>query len=240
MDDIARENIDINTLRFLYSRYKDFIVPFLVIAVVIGLFVRITVPAVQDLFKGYEEQKTAMLMLGNMRNKLNFLKGIDGSSLDTQLRVVSAALPIDKDFFGILNAISEVSNKSGVGLEEFGFKVGSLSKVEEASEYPSLNLSLTLNGNVEAVDNFIRRLVKTLPLSEIVKVSVQEDHSTIAIDFYYKPIKPSKYDDSLPIGHVSAKGLSLIDEISSFSIPEGSSSDLTPVPISTPSSNPFF
>lgn len=236
MDDIAREHIDINILRLLYSRYKDFIVPFLVIVVVIGLFLKVTGPAIQDLFKGYEEQKTAMLTLGNMRNKLNFLKGVDDSSIDSQFRIVTRTLPVDKDFTGVLNAISDASNKSGAVLGGFKFVVGSLSKVEDISEYPSLNLSITLSGNVKAVDNFIGILVKTLPLSEVTKISSQMTSSTIAIDFYYKVIKPSKYDDSLPLSIVSANGRSLIDELSTFDIPESPVSDS----VYTPSANPFF
>lgn len=241
MDDIAREHIDINTLRVLYSRYKDFIVPFLAIAVVIGLFVKITVPSIHDLLKGYEEQKVTIQTLENMRNKLNFLKGMDDSNIDSQFRIVSRALPIDKDFTGVLNAISDASNKSGVVLGGFKFVVGSLSKVEEMGEYPILNLSIALNGNVEAVDNFIGQLVKTLPLSEITKVSAEKDSSVVAIDFYYKPLKPSKDDDSLPISPISSKGLSLIDELSTFNIPQSPFIE-SPISdsVSTPSANPFF
>lgn len=239
MDDIAREHIDINTLRVLYSRYKAFTVPFLAIVVVIGLFVRITIPATQDLLKGYEEQKVTIQTLENLRRKLNFVKSLDNSSLTSQFNVVNKALPIVKDFDGILNAISDSSNKSGVELGGFKFTVGSLSEEEAVSEILSLNLGLTLIGDVEAVDNFIGQLVKTLPLSEITKISAEKDSSVVAIDFYYKPLKLSKINDSLPISPVSGKGQSLIDDLSAFSIPQTSSFDLTSQP-STPSANPFF
>lgn len=237
MDNISREHIDISTLRFLYSRYKGYIVPFFVIIVVILLFVKITVPSIEDLLKGYEEQKQSKLAIDIIRQNLNFLKSIDNSSLESQFRIVTKTLPLDKDFDSILNAISDSSNKSGVVLSGFKFTVGNLSKEEIVSEYPSLNLEVTLDGNVEAVDNFIDTLAKTLPLSEITKISAQKDLSIVTIEFYYETVEASKNSDNLPITPISGDGLSLIEEMSQLNIPQAPSFDLS---TSTPSANPFF
>jgi len=243
MDNLAREHIDINTLRLLYTRHKGFIAPFLVIVVVVILFAKITIPSIQDLLKGYEEQKVAIQTLENLRGNLNFVKSLDNSSLTSQFNLMTKALPIVKDFDSVLNAISDSSNKSGIAIGGFKFVVGDLSKEEEGNEYPTLNVSLSLIGGAEAVDKFIGSLTKVLPLSEITKTSSQKDTSIVAIDFYYKLVKPSKNNDSLPINPVSAKGLSLINELSAFSIPEVQevqSSDLTPSSTSTSFANPFF
>lgn len=238
MYNITRENISANTLRFLYSRYKDFIVPFFVIAAVFMLFVKVVVPQIQDLFNQYKEQEETKQTLSNMQNNLNLLRSINDSTQDLQLAIVSSALPIDKDFSSVLYAISSASSLAGVSLGNFSFSVGSLSKIEDNSKFPSFSLNLTLNGSVYKVNNFIGEIKRTLPLSEVTGVFVAENSSTIEIDFYYKPLKRLKYDDSLPISIVSAEGLSLINELSTFNIPEGSSSDLAPSSI--PSSNPFF
>lgn len=240
MDNIGREHIDINTLRLLYIRYKVFIVPFLVIVVVIGVFIKVNVPAIEDLLKGYEERKSEKLTLEVMRNNLLFLKSINSSSLDSQFRIVSKALPLDKDFYSILNAISDTSNISGIELGGFKFTVGNLSEDIAESEYQSLGLILTLNGNVDAASKFIGSLVKTFPLSEITKISAEKDSSVIAIDFYYKMVKALKSNDSLPITLVSGKGQKLIDELSIFRIPQTESFDSSSIPVSTPSANPFF
>ncbi|OGH19906.1 MAG: hypothetical protein A3D74_04895 [Candidatus Levybacteria bacterium RIFCSPHIGHO2_02_FULL_37_13] len=237
MDDLSREHIDIYTIKFLYRRYKSFVIPFLVIIVVILLFVRLTVPAIQDLFEGYEKQKESRLVIDNIRQNLNFIKTIDDSSLESQFKVVTKALPPEKDFDSVLNAISDSSNKSGVVLSGFKFTVGNLSKEEIESEYPSLNLELTLDGDAETANIFIGSLAKTLPLSEIAKVSAQKDSSIVTIEFFYKPVKASINNDSLPIIPISNKGLELIDNMSALNIPQASDIDL---PVSTPSANPFF
>lgn len=240
MDNIAREHIDLNTLRFLYNRYKAFIVPFLVIVFVAGIFIKFTVPSIVDLFKGYEQQRSRKLSLEVMRNNLNFLKSIDVSILNSQFKIATKALPVDKDFDSVLNAISDASNKSGVVLGGFKFLVGSLSKDEVLqSEFPTLSLSVTVKGEVDAVENYLDRLSKALPLSEIAKIASQTDASIITINFYYKPLKVSEANDSLPLGQISDKGLSLINELSSF-IPETPDFESSESLVSTPSANPFF
>jgi Tfp pilus assembly protein PilO len=239
MDNNTPKHIDINLSRLLYNRYKLFVVPFLVIVVVVGVFIKFNVPGIADLFKSYEVQKSAKLTLEVMKNNLNFLKQMESSRINSQYKAVSKALPINKDFESILNAISDVSNKSGVTLGEFKFAVGSLSKEEEMGEYTTLNLKVNIVGKVAAVDSFMEKLAKTLPLSEIVKISSQNDISTVTIDFYYKPLKTSKSNDELPIVQISDKGLSLISEMTSF-VSQTPTLDEVPLPTATSSANPFF
>lgn len=241
MQNITYESIDINTLKFLYERYKDFIIPFLIVLASFLLFARVVLPSVFDLLDAYEEQKTALQALSNMEKKLSLLKSIDNSTLDSQLAIASKTLPIDKDFAGILNAISDASGKTGVSIGGFKFSVGSLSETKE-SETSTLNMEIVFNASAYKVADFIDRLQRTLPISEVNKISAQENLSNIKISFYYKPLARLKPDDSLPLLPVSAKGLALINEISSnFSIPQSSIFDLTPSSTlsSLPNPNPF-
>ena len=236
------ENIDASTLRLLYGRYKDFIVPFFVMVAVFLLVVRVIVPQIQDLFKANEEQKAAMETLTVMQNNLNLLKSIDDSTLDSQLAIVSTALPINKDFGLILNTLSDVSNKASVTLGDFRLNVGSLSKEEDNGKFTTFKVELIVKGSVNAVDDFVGWLSKTFPLSEVTAVSLQGSSSTVAIGFYYKPFTRLQHDDSLPISRVSNKGLSLIDKISTtfFSTAQVPSENPMPILESTPSANPFF
>lgn len=237
MDNISREHIDIYTIRLLYSRYKGFIIPFIVIIIVIGLFVKVTVPAISDLLKGYEEQKEARLVIENIRRNLNFLQSIDDSSLKSQFKIVTKALPLNKDFDSILKAISDSSNNSGVVLAGFKFNVGKLSNDEVESEYPTLKFELSLDGNIYAVDNFIDSLTKTLPLSEIKKIAADTDLSDVTIEFYYKIVKASEGNYTILNTPISEKGLSLIEDLSKLTFTQDSEIDIS---VSTPSANPFF
>lgn len=241
MQNKTYESIDINTLKFLYERYKDFTIPFIIVLASILLFAKIVLPSLFDFFDAQEKQKVELKTLTNMENKLSLLKSVDDQLLDSQLAIVSKALPIDKDFASILNAISDVSNKSNVSIESFKFSVGDLSEEEGKGEFTTLGLDLTLNGSTYDTNDFIGRLNSTLPLSEINNISATENLSDIEINFYYKQLSRSKPDDSLLLVPVSAKGLALINEISSnFSVPQSSIFDLTV--LATPTAinpNPF-
>lgn len=224
---IDNESIDINTLKFLYVHYKDFVIPFFIILVSIVLLGRVVAPSLFDLFDAQEKQKTELQNLSSMKNNLSLLKSIDEATLDSQLRIVSKALPIDKDFEGVLNAISDASDKSGVTIGGFKFLVGNLSEIEEETDLPTLEVDLTVNGSVYDANDFIGRLNKTLPISEISNISGLGDIYSIKINFYYKRLAHSEPNDSIPLSPVSPKGLSLINEISSnFSIPQSSMFDL--------------
>lgn len=186
--------------------------------------------------------------LNNVKDKISLLKSIDDLALDLQLAIVARALPIEKDFSAVLYAISNASNKTGISVGDFKLDVGSLSKLEDTGNFLTYDLDLTLNGDTKATNDFIDRIGRTLPLSEITKISIGEGSSTIGIHFYYKPVAKLTRDDALPLSPVSAKGLSLIKELSTFSmsipigVPEVPEPILMPLPTSTSSAdaNPFF
>ncbi len=248
MNSKTYQNIELNALKLLYNHYKDFIIPFFVIIASILLFGRITLPSFMDLLAVLEERKLAVQRLNNVRNNISLLKSIDDSTLDLQLAIVARALPIEKDFSGVLYAISDASSKAGISVGDFKLDVGSLSKLEDTGKFLTYDLDLKLNGDIEATKDFIDRIRRTLPLSEVTKISVREGPSTIGIHFYYKPVAQLKRDDTLPLSPVSAKGLSLIEKLSTFSmpipvsLPETPGPTLTPLPTSTSSAdaNPFF
>jgi len=238
----VNQNIDLNTLRFLFERYKDYLFPFVVILASIFLFIRVVLPSFFGMFEALEKQQTELLTLSNMENKLSLLKGIDESTLDSHLKVVSKALPIDKDFEGLLNAISDASGKSVVSIAGFKFTVGKLSGEDEQvgveNPFPTLDIELNINGTPAEANDFIGKLNKTLPLSQINVISINEELSNIKINFYYKRLTRSSPDDSLPLSAVSDSGLSLINKLSSsFSIP--ASLELTSTLSAVINPNPF-
>lgn len=235
--------INTYTLKFLYERYKDFVIPFVMVIVSILLFSRIVLPSVFDLLDTREKQKTVAQALTNIENKLGILRGIDESELDSRLRIVAKTLPIDKDFEGILYAISDAAGRSGISIENFKFAVGDLSEEEgetrEGREFPSLEVELKLKGSAYEVNNFIERLQRTAPISEVNKISAQETSSAVKVDFYYKRLTRTKLDDSIPLPPSSDKESQLINELSSaFYFPPLSIFELDPTATTSSVVNP--
>lgn len=210
-------NIDVNTLKFLYGKYKDFLIPLVVIAACFVLLIEFVVPQLKALFKLHNEAEKAKTQLFILKNNFNLLSNLSDSGLDSQLRLANFAVPSNKDFIGIINAISHASSASSVNVGEFQLQIGDLLETSESTaKFSTISLNLSLNGSFYEVSKFIDVLHNTLPLSEVTSISIGNTSSSVAINFYYRPIPPVNYNDTIPINPIPNSKLTVIDKLSNF------------------------
>lgn len=238
-------NIDATTLRFLYIRYKEYLLPVGVIIACILLFVFVIIPQFQNLLDAQQQAKIESNKLAVLRNNLNLLTNLSEPQLDSQLKVVTKVMPPEKDFGGILNGISLAANKAGVSLGDYEFQVGNINKPALIVQaYPSLEIILTINGGIADVGRFLEELYKTAPLCEITNIKVNSSDSQVTALFFYRPFPPIGFNDTAPIETISPQGVSTINNLSTWNnIPDITQSVLvpqaTPTPVASPSSTPF-
>ena len=231
-------SIDINTLRILYKKYKEHLIYLLVIFVIAILFLFSVLPRIEDLGKLNNSRKIEANKLSILKNNLNLLSSLDDPSLSSQLLVVSSAMPSEKDFEGVLNAISSSTAKSGVSLADYEFQVGDLSNSSvEATGFPLLTLTVSIRGTLSQVAKFVGYLSKSIPLSQTTSIIQNSSSATVAINFYYKASTPAQFNDSKTIAPISEKGKQIIETLSSWGTSNLSGSE-TPIP-GTSSANPF-
>jgi len=210
-------NIDSTTFWLLYRKYKEYFLPVGMILVSILLFLLVIIPQFQNFLDTQQQVKVESKKLALLKNNLNLLTNIDESQMDSQLQVASVSLPPNKDFEGILNGVSVAANKAGVFLGDYDIQVGDITKPSlNIKSFPSLQLSLTINGGVNGATRFMTELYKTVPLSEITNVKVTNTTSEITALFYYRPFPPLGFNDSVPITPVSQAGSSIIVNLSSW------------------------
>lgn len=210
-------NIDINTLRILYKKYKEHFIYFLIIFISSLLFLFAILPRIQDLAKLNEDRKIELKKLSILRKNLSLLSTLDDSSLNLQLQIVSSALPSDKDFEGVLSAISSSAEKSGALLGDYEFQVGDLSQKEaKTAGFPFLTLVIDIRGTPSQVTEFLSNLSKSTPLSEIINIVQGGNSASSTIIFYYKSLPPLQFKDSELIVPVSQKGQEIIKTLSSW------------------------
>lgn len=215
-----KNNLDIATIKFLYEKYKDYIVSVSIIFVCFILFLNVIIPQFQRFLDLREESEAEFKKLNILRENFNILSNLDESSVDINLGKASSALPNVKDFAGILNGVSIAAEKSNVFLGDFDFQVGDISKVSSGiNNFPSLQLNLTLNSGVTDTMRFIKELYRTVPLSEVTEVQINGSRSQLSTVFYYKPFPPANISDTVPIIPFSAKGSQIIKDISSWNFP---------------------
>lgn len=233
-------NTDIKSLELIYARNKPFIIPIVVILVCIALFIKVELPLFGNLQQVLEDSKKASQELESLKKDLQVIESLDGKTLDSQLDIANNALPANKNFSAILNAVYLTAQKTGVILGEFTFQVGDLDKPDEGVSNPVITLSLSLDGDIRVINSFVEIISKTLPLSDISLVKSSNKASTVNLLFYYKPLMKNLPGKDLKIGVVSEENLSLLSELAAFN--NSSSSFVETSAPSTPSgqiANPF-
>lgn len=210
-------NLSVDTAETVYRHYKGYLLPVIIILSCFLILFLIIIPQAQQYFSAREVLKTEEQKLSVLKNNYNFLSSLDDAKLDSDLKSLSSVLPGEKDFAGIINAISIVSAKTGVTIGDFEFAVGDLSKTNPNDPvFPSIKITANLGGSAKAVAGFISELYKTAPLAEVTVIKLTGSSSSLTILFYYKTFPPQNINEETPIVPFSTQGVQLISDISKW------------------------
>lgn len=228
-------NADIQSLKFIFSKNKAYIVPVVVIFISIILFFQFVIPQFNAFLVIRKDAQAASSKLAALKANLSLLVNVNDETLDLQLKTLSVALPTKKDYIGILNSIYLTSQKTGVNLGNFSLKIGDISKSDSADKLQVVSLSLPINSSIAAVSSFIDAIGSTLPLVEVNSVKAGNVSSTVNLSFYYKSLDLSKYNQNIHVGPISQNGLIIIDKLNKFNDPNAISRETMIFPIATSS-----
>lgn len=214
-------NADLKSIKFIFERNKPYMVPVIVILICVILFFQFIIPQFKVLALAREQAEEASLKLETLKKNLNVLMNISEKSLDSQLEIMNKALPLNKDFSGILNSIYFAAQKTGVNLGAFSLQIGDLSEAKNKDKFPKISISIPINSGGTSVNSFVQTINKTVPLSEVTRIKIGEKDSRIKnsilnVSFYYKHLGSSGSNQDAQINPISQKGLLLIQELSGF------------------------
>lgn len=209
-------NSDLKSLKLIFNRNKSYIFSGVMILVSIMLFFQFVIPQFNVLLVARKEAEESLLKLKALKENLSILVNVNEEFLDPQLKTLNLALPLNKDFVGILNSVYSTAQKTGVGLGSFSIVVGDLAQPEDNNNFPVIKLSTPIDASVTAVNSFIGIISKTVPLSEVYFVKAGSISSSVSLSFYYKPLSASNYDRDARISPISQKGLTLIRQLNEF------------------------
>jgi hypothetical protein len=226
-------NADLKSLKFIFDKNKFYVLPIVIMMVSIMLFFQFVIPQFRILLATKKEAKESSLKLEVLKGNLNVLTNINEEVLDSQLKVLNLALPLNKDFIGMLNSIYSTAQKTGISLGSFSFKVGNLSQSENGDNFPVIKLSAPTNASITAINSFVKIINKTVPLSEVYSVKVGDISSLVSLSFYYKPLGVSDYGQDVRISPISQKGLDLINKLNEFDDISSGSQPQSPVATSS-------
>jgi Tfp pilus assembly protein PilO len=240
-----------NSLRFIYYRYKDspyysFIILFVVICVCFILIFNIIIPQVYNWFSIHDEVVSTQERMNIMQRNLDFISlQTNKTTLENNRQLALRALPVEKDFGNIINAVAIAAAKSGVSVDDFNFNPGQISKADVNPVKSGLNLSdikvtLSLTGGVKETGKFIAEINEKLPVNEIQNIDISNGRSTISLVFFSKPYKASALQLDQPIKLISAENGRLLGTLSEWSANMNSLSGGNQLPQASSEAVPLF
>lgn len=238
---LKKTNIDLENLMVLYRHYKDFLLPVGVVLASVLVIIYVIFPQIQQYFSLQSSVQAEQQKLEALKSNYNLLASLNDATITSDLSTLSSALPAQKDFAGIINAISYVAAKTGVSVGNFEFSLGNLSSTNfGGTAYPSTKLNISLRGNVKGMTQFIQEIAKTMPVAEVTSVNITNDAGSMTILFYYKPYPVQNVSDSASIVPLTASQTQLIKTVSAWNS-TGETNSLIPATTATEaaSTSPF-
>ncbi len=238
-----------NDIRFFYFRFKDS--PFYSLTVIIFtilvsliLIFQIILPQLNVWFSIRAEVIATRERISTIRNNINFINNLDKGILDSQFRSAVSALPGNRSFSTIINALSSASIASGVGLNDFNFQVGEIKtdenspdKVILASNQEAVDIVVTISGSLDQEKKFLEELSQRLPLSSVTSIDGNVDSLTVKIQFYYKDLPEIALSEAEPLAPVSDGEKEFLQRLSGWN---QSAPDLGITPSGSVSAVPLF
>jgi len=205
-----------DSLRLFYNMYREYIVPSIIMVFCLLLFFFFLLPQFNEYLAMQKEADATRVRIDGIKKNITFLQNLDVGQTDSDFQTVSVALPSEKDFVGVLEAVSKSSTNSQVSVGDFSFLVGDLStKSAQLSDRPTLSLSLNVNGSIDSIKEFIKQLSLASPIAEVSTLSINQGSAAMNVAFYYKVIpKQLSVEYDAPLPSPSSTQRKLIDSLS--------------------------
>jgi len=230
---------DSTTLSLYYSRNRMFIVPGVVIIVCVILLLEVVTPQLMSWYATQQLIAQNKQSIDTLSHSIDVLSGFDDATLDTNLTLVTTALPGDKELLGTLGSINRAAIASKVALSDYSFQGDKTSK--------GLSIDLVVTGSLAGVQQFLTSIKNELPLATVDGVDyVAAGGSTIHVSFYYTTFPHFTFNAQTPLSDLNAKQNDLLAQLSSFdsaigspvTIPVSSSEAVLTTPTPSPSVSP--
>ncbi len=218
-----------DSLRILYYRYKETplfagLLITVIIMVSFMLIVRIILPQLDSWFSIQNEVNVTRARIQTLDRNIQFLQSLSEPEQDLDKTLLQQALPFEKDYPGIINAITTSAVNAGISLGDFSFSIGLLSTPSaQLNSFYQVPITLTITSNTDGSKKFAKGLSETLPLSSIVSWSGSDGGSNISVLFYYKGFPQIILNDNVPVPPLTTDKIKLLDTLKQWKRPIPSS-----------------
>lgn len=213
-----KEVVSISVLDLIKRKYKEFLVPIGVMLACVVVFFIVVIPQFQSYLDKREEVKQVRARIEVLKSNVSVLSGIQDGQQDIDFQLSLLGIPAEKDYAGIITAISQASSKTGVGIDDYQFQVGPLAtqSAKELTEKLFITFSLDVKGGTSDLARFVPTLYSTLPLSKVSEFDSQPNFSSLSVAFYYKPLPVEDFHLDSALTPLTTNERLLLDQLTSF------------------------
>jgi Tfp pilus assembly protein PilO len=214
-------------LQLLYYRFKDtsyyhITVSLGIMVVCLLLVVSVILPQLQHWFSINNEIAATRDRIATIQQNMNFLSSLNSRTLNRNYETVQRALPLQNDFTGIMNSIALSAVKSGISLQSYDFEPGELGfTAQNGPAIQESKLTIAVNGDVLALEQFISELLQKLPLVSISSLTLQGTTGNLNLAFYYKRPPQIPLQETVPLPQLSSEENELIASLEEWQSASG-------------------
>lgn len=202
---------------FRYSQYYHLAIPVVLISLGIILLVSFIIPQMNNWFSVQNEVKSTQARINTIRRNTIVLENINKEKIESEFIVANLALPSSKDFSGILDLINDTTNKSGISLDDYEFSLGPVENKDNInkskSEISTILLSLSIEGDSNALGIFLSEIESQIPLAQIHSVNYSENKGQIQLSFIVKSFDDINFRYDTPLTVMNNKQRSLMQKL---------------------------
>lgn len=198
------------------NQEKPAFVPIGVLVVSGVLFIVFILPNILAFPSKKHARDTEVAKLNEIKAARDILNSINQEQLDSEVQIVSNALPSEKNFELILGAINEAATRSNALISGYRFADNASSISTPGQKFPSLLFDIDIAGNIDQAADFANELYKTYPVSSIKSISYSNGISVLSVEFYYKPFVSLSEEQGGVVRRKNSKELSTMSEISQW------------------------
>jgi Tfp pilus assembly protein PilO len=199
-----------------FRQDKEAFIPIVVLLVAGLLFIVFIVPNILSFPSKKNARDTEIAKLNEMKQAKEILNSINKEQLDSEVALVTQALPSEKNFELILGAINEAATRSNVLISGYRFTDTSASPDAAGPKFPSLVFEIEIAGGIDQAANFAQELYKTYPVSSIKSIGYSDGISTLSVEFFYKPFTSLDTESGAIARPKTAKETATLSEISQW------------------------
>lgn len=211
------------------SLIKDFLLPIISVAVMLVLGLFVLFPKIGEIFSLSAETKTQSEKISSLSQKLADLQTLSEGELFDSANLLLEALPVQKDFYKVLNVIKKSASDNNVLLESFNLTAGVVSTSSSSpTDNQSIKFSLTFSSSFSDLKGFLKSVDNSLPIIFVDSLKLSSPVSSISagmqvegkmtLSSFIEPLPKTLPSANKPLAKISSQNIDLIEKLRSYSI----------------------